>query len=382
MKLQLNRWLALAASGLFAANSVAADIVDTAVGAGQFKTLAAALGAADLVGTLKGAGPFTVFAPSDDAFSKLPAGTVETLLKPENKGKLSGILTYHVVPGSVMAKQVLGIKGAVTVNGQSIDISTKDGKVMVDGATVVTTDIQCDNGVIHVIDSVILPADKTIPETAAGAGTFKTLLAAATAAGLAETLGSAGPFTVFAPTDEAFGKLPQGTVESLLKPENKQKLTDILKYHLVSGRVYSEAAVQAKTAKTLEGSPISVSVNGTAAMINQSKLVLTDLDASNGVIHVIDKVLIPPAKRANARQMLEKAVVQGSQLYNAGNHDACATVYQNAMNELMSSEIHPSIKHHMTSVLNSASQQQCPTERSWTLRRGIDQMYGQLSANN
>ena len=184
------------------------------------------------------------------------------------------------------------------------------------------------------------------------------------------------------PEDEAFGKLPQGTVESLLKPENRQKLTDILKYHVVSGRVYSEAAVQAKTAKTLEGSPISVSVNGTAAMINQSKLVLTDLDASNGVIHVIDNVLMPPAKRANARQTLEKAVVQGSQLYNAGNHDACATVYQNAMNELMSSEIQPSIKHHMTSVLNSARQQQCPTERSWTLRRGIDQMYGQLSANN
>ncbi len=382
MKIWMSRLSLLAAFGLMSANSMASDIVDTAVSTGKFKTLAAALGAADLVNTLKGKGPFTVFAPSDEAFDKLPSGTIETLLRPENKGKLSSILTYHVVPGSVMAKQVMSMKGAVSVNGQRIDINTKEGKVMVDGATVINTDIQCDNGVIHVIDSVLLPADKTIPETANGAGTFKTLLAAATAAGLAETLGSKGPFTVFAPTDEAFAKLPAGTIETLLKPENKQKLVDILKYHVVSGRVYSEGAIQSKSAKTLEGSAVAVTVNGNVAMINQSKLIMTDLDASNGVIHVIDSVLMPPAKGANARQVLEKAVVEGSQLFNAGHHDACATVYQNTMNQLMSTTIKPSIKSHMTSVLSAASHQQCPTERSWILRRGIDQMYGQLNRND
>ena len=164
---------------------------------------------------------------------------------------------------------------------------------MVDGATVVATDIECDNGVIHIIDSVLLPADKTIPETADKAGAFKTLLAAVKAAGLADTLSGKGPFTVFAPTDEAFAKLPKGTVESLLKPENKQKLVDILKYHVVSGRVYSEDALKAKGAKTLEGSPVTISVRDSVAMINQSKLLSTDLDASNGVIHVIDSVVLP-----------------------------------------------------------------------------------------
>ena len=133
------------------------DIVDTAVAAGSFKTLATALKSADLVGTLKGRGPFTVFAPTDDAFAKLPAGTLDSLLKPENKAKLKGILTYHVVSGKVMAADVVKLKSAKTVNGQSATIKVKDGTVMVDNAKVTKTDIMCTNGVIHVIDAVILP---------------------------------------------------------------------------------------------------------------------------------------------------------------------------------------------------------------------------------
>jgi len=133
------------------------DIVDTAVGAGTFKTLVAAVKAAGLVDTLKGAGPFTVFAPSDEAFAKLPAGTVETLLKPENKDKLVAILTYHVVPGKVTAADVVKLKEAKTVQGSTAKITVKDDKVMVDGANVVKTDIMTSNGVIHVIDAVIMP---------------------------------------------------------------------------------------------------------------------------------------------------------------------------------------------------------------------------------
>ncbi|MFK8014348.1 MAG: fasciclin domain-containing protein [Gammaproteobacteria bacterium] len=133
------------------------DIIDVAVGAGQFNTLAAALTAAGLVDTLKGDGPFTVFAPTDDAFAKLPKGTVEDLLKPENKDKLTAILTYHVVAGKVMAKDVVKLTEATTVNGATAAIKVKDGGVMVDGANVVKTDIKASNGVIHVIDSVIIP---------------------------------------------------------------------------------------------------------------------------------------------------------------------------------------------------------------------------------
>jgi transforming growth factor-beta-induced protein len=133
------------------------DIVDTAVGAGSFKTLVAAVKAAGLVETLKGEGPFTVFAPTDEAFAKLPKGTVEDLLKPENKKKLVAVLTYHVVPGKVMAKDVVGLKEAKTVQGSSAKITVAEGKVKIDAANVVKTDIETSNGVIHVIDSVILP---------------------------------------------------------------------------------------------------------------------------------------------------------------------------------------------------------------------------------
>lgn len=146
----------LAAAPLFAAGHEK-DIVDTAVAAGSFKTLVAAVQASGLVETLKGKGPFTVFAPTDEAFAKLPAGTLESLLKPENKEKLKGILTYHVVPGKVMAKDVVGLKEAKTVNGQMLTITVKDGKVMVDKANVVKTDVAASNGVIHVIDAVVLP---------------------------------------------------------------------------------------------------------------------------------------------------------------------------------------------------------------------------------
>ena len=145
--------MAMSASTAFAAD----DIVDTAVAAGSFKTLVAAVSAAGLVDTLKGAGPFTVFAPTDEAFAKLPAGTVDALLKPENKGKLVAILTYHVVPGKVMSGDIAGKKlQAKTVEGSDVSIDATNG-VMVDGAKVATADIEASNGVIHVIDTVIMP---------------------------------------------------------------------------------------------------------------------------------------------------------------------------------------------------------------------------------
>lgn len=148
--------LALGANAAVAAGK---DIVDTAIEAGQFGTLAAALDAAGLVETLKGPGPFTVFAPTDEAFARLPAGTVESLLKPENKDKLVAVLTYHVVPGEVRAADVVKLDEAETVNGKSIMIETAGGGVMVNDATVTATDIGASNGVIHVIDRVILPPE-------------------------------------------------------------------------------------------------------------------------------------------------------------------------------------------------------------------------------
>ena len=273
----------------------AKDIVVTAIEAGSFKTLATALQAAGLVEALKGKGPFTVFAPSDEAFAKLPAGTVETLLKPENKQSLIAVLTYHVVPGKIMAADVVKLKAAATINGQRIDVKVDGGKVQVDQAQVVAADIACSNGVIHIIDQVMLPSTDNIPATAQKAGTFKTLLAAAKAAGLVEVLSGDQPLTLFAPTDDAFAKLPAGTVENLLKPENKEKLAAILKFHVVPGRFFSNEVLSKKELKTVQGGLLIASTNNGTATINGAGFVATDIDASNGVIHVIDAVILLPA---------------------------------------------------------------------------------------
>jgi uncharacterized surface protein with fasciclin (FAS1) repeats len=269
------------------------DIFGVAASAGTFRTLAAAVAAAGLAETLQGPGPFTVFAPTDEAFARLPEGKLETLLKPENKDVLRSIILYHVVAESLPAKGVVALGGAVTANGQRLDFSERKGVVKVDGATVVRADVKASNGVIHAIDAVLIPALDSIAATAVSAGTFETLLAAARAAGLADALAGPGPLTVFAPTDEAFGRLPPGTIDSLLQPANKDQLAAILELHIVSGRVYSADAAKAKTAKSLLGQPLAFSGKGDAFTVNGARIVKADLDASNGVIHVIDTVTLP-----------------------------------------------------------------------------------------
>jgi transforming growth factor-beta-induced protein len=279
-------------------------IVDIAVADGNFKTLVAALSAAGLDKTLAGDGPFTVFAPTDAAFAKLPAATVESLLKPENKAKLVQILTYHVVAGKVMAADVVKMTSADTVARLPVTIKVDMDKVMINNASVAKADIEASNGVIHVIDSVLLPpAD--IVDTAVADGRFKTLAAALTAAGLVDTLKGAGPFTVFAPTDDAFAKLPQGTLETLLKPENKQTLTDILTYHVAAGKMMAVDVVKQTLIDTVNGAPVKVKLDGSKVFINDAQVVITDIIAANGVIHVIDSVILPP------KDIVDTAVADG-----------------------------------------------------------------------
>lgn len=267
------------------------DIVATALGNKDFTTLVTALKAADLVEALQGPGPFTVFAPTNAAFAKVDPKTLDALLK--NKPLLQGVLKYHVVSGNALAADVVKQNAWATLGGQRIDVKAAGGKVMIDSATVTATDIKCSNGVIHVIDSVIMPSTIDVVATAMQAGKFKTLCAAVEAAGLASTLQGEGPFTVFAPTDEAFAKLPAGTVENLLKPENKAKLVSLLTYHVAPGRVFSTAVAAGKKLKTVQGQEITFAIKDGKAMADKATIIKTDIDASNGVIHVIDAVLMP-----------------------------------------------------------------------------------------
>lgn len=367
-----------------ASHHAKADIVDTAVSAGSFDTLVAAVKAAGLVDTLKGEGPFTVFAPTDDAFAKLPEGTIESLLKPENKYKLVAILTYHVVAGKVLAKDVVKLSGAKTVNGQRASIMIDDKTVTVDNAKVVKTDIETSNGIIHVIDSVILPSDKTIVDIAAGAGSFSTLIAAAKAAGLAGALMGDEPLTVFAPTDDAFAKLPAGTVESLLKPENKDTLQTILKLHIVKGRAFSEEVLKTKKYDSLAGLPLTPSLKDGKAFVNGAQIVKTDINASNGVIHVIDSVILPEDKVSSAdeaREMIRTAIHHGVPLYNHGNAKACAAMYKMTAQALtMSDGVCSTVKAPLMTALAEMKTTDDASRQAWIMREGLDDAYQRLSS--
>jgi transforming growth factor-beta-induced protein len=281
--------LVLVLGGLAGCASEEKDIVETAIDDGRFETLVAALEASGLDDTLKGEGPYTVFAPTDDAFDKLPAGTVEALL--DDIPTLKDILLYHVVAGKVMAEDVVKLTSATTVLGEDVTISVTGSTVKVNDATVIITDIECSNGVIHVIDTVLLPP-KDIVETAVADGRFETLVAAVTAADLVDTLKGAGPYTVFAPTDDAFAKLPAGTIDSLLN--DIPTLKDILLYHVVAGKVMAADVVNLTSATTVLGEDVTISVTGSTVKVNDATVIITDIECSNGVIHVIDTVLLPP----------------------------------------------------------------------------------------
>lgn len=289
-------FLLLPAAAFANAHHTKKDIVDTAASAKMFKTLVAAIQAAGLEDALRGDGPFTVFAPTDEAFSKLPEGTVDSLLKPENRQTLIDILKYHVVSGDVKAADVVKLSSASTLLGKDVSIKVKYGKVYLNGKTqVIKTDIAAKNGTIHVIDSVLMPppAKKDIVDTAVSTKMFNTLVAAVKAADLVKVLKSDGPFTVLAPTDEAFKKLPEGTIATLLKPENKDMLVKILTYHVIPGEVRAETVVTLKSAKTVQGQKVKIKVKDGKVFINKSQVIKTDVEASNGLIHVIDTVLMP-----------------------------------------------------------------------------------------
>jgi uncharacterized surface protein with fasciclin (FAS1) repeats len=266
-------------------------VLGTAAAAGQFRTLVTAVVAANLVDPLREDGPFTVFAPTDEAFAKLPKDVLDGLFLPENASKLKALLLYHVVPGKLTAAKLSETANPTTLNGARLTIAANRHGIAVDDATVIKADIACRNGLIHVIDRVLTPSKPDILGVAAKSGQFSTLLVALKAAGLDDALKGDGPFTVFAPTDEAFAKLPAKTRKALLDPSNKAKLAEILKYHVVPGQLSARELVVAGKSNTLQGAPVEIKIEGGRILVNDSRLVATDIKADNGVIHVIDTVL-------------------------------------------------------------------------------------------
>merc|ERR1712166_1226106 len=276
-------------------------IVDLAVATPDLSTLVAALKAGGLVDTLWGKGPFTVFAPTNEAFGKLPAATLAHLLEPANVKELDAILTYHVVSGvAAFSKDLTDSEKIKTVEGQSVVAHVSAAGVMINGATVQTADIAASNGVIHIIDKVLslppAPAPvptKSIVQLAQSVPDLSTLVTALPAGELTTTLSSRGPFTVFAPTNEAFAKLPAATLAHLLDPKNIKELQRILEYHVIPGAAIHAADLKSfQTARTLEGQAVTIVKRNGDILVDKSKVITADVDATNGVVHIINAVLI------------------------------------------------------------------------------------------
>lgn len=272
------------------------SIVDIAMADGRFNTLVAAVTEAGLADTLADDGPFTVFAPTDEAFASalaLMGVSAEDFLA--DKEALTKILLYHVVPGKIMAADVMGLESATTLAGFDLSFNTEMGVRINDASNVVIADIEAGNGVIHVIDNVLFP-----PNHLAGilvdSGIFNTLLAALDETGLTATLAEDGPFTIFAPTDEAFAASLDAlglTVDDLLA--DPAALTDILLYHVVPGEVTAADVAGLRSVKTLNGASISIEVIDGQVVLNGGQATVSnpDLIGSNGVIHMISGVLLP-----------------------------------------------------------------------------------------
>merc|ERR1719454_2338036 len=276
------------------------SIVELAVGTKDLSTLVAALKAGKLVTALSGKGPFTVFAPTNAAFAKLPKATLNSLLKYKNIKTLQAVLEYHVVSGAICSKSLKSENTVKTLESETMLVEVKNGGVTINHAAHVTTaDVAASNGVVHIIDAVLLPPSMTkqsIVELAAGNKDLSTLVAALTAGKLVTALEGKGPFTVFAPTNEAFAKLPKATLNSLLEPKNIKQLDAVLEYHVVAGAaVFSKSLKASQRVKTLQGSTILVQRSWRGVYINgKSKVTTADVKATNGVVHIINTVLLPP----------------------------------------------------------------------------------------
>ena len=287
-KLLLALNLFLASFMLSAQNTV----VDVIVNSPDHNTLEAAVVAADLVGALNGTGPFTVFAPTDDAFAALPAGTVDALLA-DPQGALTDILLYHVVGANALSTDLMDGMTITTLNGDDVTVTINNDGVFINDAQVTVADIPADNGVVHVIDAVLIPPTTTVVDVIVNSPDHNTLEAAVLAADLAGTLSGDGPFTVFAPTDDAFAALPAGTIDALLA-DPQGLLTDILLYHVVGANALSTDLMDGMSITTINGKDVTVTINNDGVFINDAQVTVADITTDNGVVHVIDAVLIPP----------------------------------------------------------------------------------------
>ena len=346
--------------------------------------------------------PVTILAPTDEAFGALPKETVAALMKPEGRDALRTILQHHVLLGAQSSGEVLNRRALTSAIGQSLRVD--DVTQSIGDASIVATDVPFDGGVVHVIDKVLMPETRSITKLAVQTDELKTLVAAVEAAGLASQFGGdSGPWTVFAPVDSAFAKLPKGTVESLLKRSNRSALTSILGLHVVPGRIAARDLLAKKKLSTLMGDPIAVQLVDRKLEVGGAKVIAADIQAKNGVVHLIDTVITEPlggrptAKKgdlqprergsvdvnAAAMKVYEVAINRGAGLWNDGNREGCAAVYEVAISSMIAlgrNQLPQNIVDALIEGLDEGNQQ-AAVEAAWTYRGALDKVYRQIRSS-
>jgi uncharacterized surface protein with fasciclin (FAS1) repeats len=287
------------------------DLFDTVKSTSGHELFVKAVEASGLESQLRSQGPYTVFIPTDEALSRYAQDKGINLNRPQNQ-QLADILRYHIVPGYLAGTDLYVVPAATTLQGDPVSLSVKGGHAYVDGARVIGSDVSASNGYIYVIDGVLTPGDgtyaekaprpapQTLLETASKEGSYNTFVKAVKAAGLQDKLQS-GHYTVFAPTDQAFAKLPKGSVESLLKPENRHQLEHFLNSHIVPGRVVQEDLAIEGKATAASGETLHVSESGRTFKVEQAKVVEANTAPSNGVLYGVDSVVLTDEGMASGR---------------------------------------------------------------------------------
>jgi uncharacterized surface protein with fasciclin (FAS1) repeats len=330
-------------------------------------------------------GPVTIFAPANEAFAALPKEKVEFLTSPDGRSTLQAILKHHVVAGSLGSAAVLDRRRLEALSGQRLEVDP--AALTVDGARLVTTDVAFDGGVVHVIDAVMLPELRTIEEIVATDDRLATLRTAIGAAGLGERLGKAnpGPWTLLAPSNEAFAAVPAEALSGLLA--DRPALTAVLAGHVLPTAIRRESMLAAASAATLAGNaPVAFALESGAITVDGARIEVADLEAANGVIHVIDRVLLPKAPsagdtaagmspRQRAAAILELAIERGVPRFNAGDAASCAALYELAVLSVVllgDDAVDATARAELAEALERGAATRDDSERAWILRRAMD----------
>ena len=332
----------------------------------------------------------TIFAPTDAAFAALPKETVELLTSPEGLEMLQSVLTYHIVLGDTRSNELFNMRSATSLNGQELGIDLDPG-LTVAGSSVSIVDVEFERGVIHVIDSVLLPEFSSILDLAVITPQLSTLTAAVTAAGIGDQISNEnGPFTVFAPVNSAFAKLPVTVVEDLLNPQNRAQLIDVLGLHIIPGRISSSELLANQRARSFFGIPVEFSIKNGKLQVQGANIIKADIQASNGVVHLIDSVITPSVSTASTNQspsldsramnraassIYELAINRGAPLFNNGQQRGCVSVYEVAIESILAlgaGSLDRLALEQLQMGLAEAETQSDWTQRAWIYRRALD----------